>query len=93
MKLVYSGEAVHDLVRLRAFIAQENPIAASRIADELVSRIENLCLFPDMGRPVKQSPTLGVVRDMVFDAYIVRYAVHAETIAILRLWHHYEQRR
>jgi hypothetical protein len=30
MKLVYSSEAVDDLVRLRAFIAEKEPSAATR---------------------------------------------------------------
>ena len=32
MKLIYSAEAVQDLVRLRQFIAEKNPAAATRIA-------------------------------------------------------------
>ncbi len=46
MKLVYSAEAVQDLVRLREFIAEKDPTAAARVAAELVARIETLCLFP-----------------------------------------------
>ncbi|MGH8855201.1 MAG: type II toxin-antitoxin system RelE/ParE family toxin, partial [Telluria sp.] len=52
MRLVYSEEAVADLVRLRAFIAEKDPSAAARVAAELIARIENLRLFPTMGRAV-----------------------------------------
>ena len=92
MKLVYSAEAIQDLIRLREFISEKNPEAASRIATELVSRIENLCLFPEMGRNVELAPTPGVIRDFSFGNYIVRYALHTESIAVLRVWHHYENR-
>ena len=92
MRLVYSREAVADLVRLRAFIAENNPAAAARVAEELIARIENLRVFPDMGKPVPQAPEPNVVRDMIFGNYIVRYSVHREALVILRLWHHYEQR-
>ena len=92
MKLVYSAEAVQDLVRLREFIAEKDPAAAAKVAAELVARIENLCLFPEIGRNVGLAPTSGVIRDFVFGNYIVRYALHTEAVAILRIWHHYENR-
>lgn len=92
MRLVYSQEAVADLVRLREFIAEKDPSAAARVAEELIARIENLCLFPHMGVGVEAAPQPDVVRDMVFGNYVVRYSVHTEALAILRIWHHYENR-
>ena len=92
MKLVYSAEAVQDLVRLREFIAEKDPMAAARVAAELVARIENLCLFPEIGRNVELAPTPGVIRDFIFGNYIVRYALHTGAVVVLRIWHHYENR-
>ena len=57
MRLVYSEEAVTDLVRLRAFIAEKDSLAAARVAAELIARIENLRLFPTMGRLVELAQT------------------------------------
>jgi plasmid stabilization system protein ParE len=93
VRLVYSPEAVQDLVRLRQFIAEKDPAAAARIAAELVARIEQLLTFPEMGRPVPQSPEPGAIRDFVFGSYIVRYTVHPSTLAILRIWHQLEHQR
>jgi plasmid stabilization system protein ParE len=93
MRLVYSPEAVQDLVRLRQFIAQKEPAAAARIAAELVGRIEQLLTFPEMGWPVPQSPEPGAIRDFVFGSYIVRYTVHPSALAILRIWHQLEHQR
>ncbi|HLD65203.1 MAG TPA: type II toxin-antitoxin system RelE/ParE family toxin [Pseudomonas sp.] len=90
MKLVYSEQAVADLVRLRAFIAEKNPQAAARMASELISRIEHLCLFPAMGRPVELAPDPQAIRDAIFGKYLIRYRAHAEVVVILRIWHHYE---
>ena len=92
MNLVYSAEAVEDLKRLREFIAEKNPPAANKVAAELVSRIESLCAFPEMGRRVELSPTPDVIRDFVFGNYIVRYALHTKSVVVLRIWHHYEIR-
>jgi plasmid stabilization system protein ParE len=92
MRLIYSREAVADLVRLRAFIAEKDPSAAARVAEELIARIDNLCLFPHMGRGIGPEPQSDVLREIVFGNYIVRYSVHVEALAILRIWHHYENR-
>lgn len=92
MKLVYSEESVAELVRLRAFIAEKDPLAAAHVATELIARIENLHLFPTAGRAVELAPDPKVIRDAVFGKYVIRYATHTETVVILRIWHHYEDR-
>lgn len=89
-KLIYTPEAIEDLRRLRDFIAKNNPSSAKKIAQELIHRIKNLQNMPMMGRPVALAPQPEVVRDMIFGNYTVRYVIHAQTIAILRVWHHYE---
>lgn len=92
MRLVYSQDAVADLLRLRSFIAEHDPDAAARVARRLLERIENLCHFPQLGHSVEQAPVPDTVRDMVFGRYIVRYSVHEDALAVLRIWHHYENR-
>ncbi|MGH8182733.1 MAG: type II toxin-antitoxin system RelE/ParE family toxin [Rhodanobacteraceae bacterium] len=91
-RLVYSAAAVDDLKRLRAFIAEHDPAAARRIAADLVRRVELLRTTPLIGRIVAAAPDPEAIRDMVFGNYIVRYAVTTRTVAVLRLWHHFEQR-
>jgi len=89
-QIIYTQEAIADLQRLREFIAEKNPLAAQRIARELVSRINQLQHMPMMGRPVASAPDPEIIRDMVFGKYTVRYAIRAQTLAILRVWHHYK---
>ncbi len=93
MKLIYSQEAVADLVRFRDFIAENDPTAASRIAANLIERINHLCTFPEMGRNVSQAPNPETVRDFIFGKYVVRYTLHGSALIILRIWHHYEDRQ
>lgn len=92
MRLVYSREAVEDLVRLRAFIATHDPAAAARIAESLVTRIEQLASFPQMGVAVAAAAPPADIRDMVFGNHVVRYSVHDSALVILRIWHHFENR-
>ncbi|WP_062064106.1 type II toxin-antitoxin system RelE/ParE family toxin [Cellvibrio sp. OA-2007] len=90
MKLIYSADALDDLVRLRNFIAVHNPQAAARIAQQLLQRIEHLKAFPQLGINVSQAPVAGSVKDFVFGNYIVRYAVQTDSLCVLRIWHHLE---
>ena len=92
MKLVYSQEAVSDLIRLRNFIAEHDPSAAERISLELVTRIDYICSFPSIGKAVALCPEPLDIRDCIFGKYVVRYVAQAQSIIILRVWHHYETR-
>ena len=92
MKLVYSQEAVSDLIRLREFIAEKDPGAAARVSLELITRIDYICSFPSMGKVVALSPEPLDIRDSIFGKYAVRYIAQAESVIILRVWHHYESR-
>ena len=91
-RLVFTAAAADDLARLRAFIAVHDPAAARRIAAELVQRIELLRTTPLIGRSVEAAPDPQAIRDMVFGNCMVRYAVTARSIAVLRVWHHFERR-
>ncbi|MFA7332026.1 MAG: type II toxin-antitoxin system RelE/ParE family toxin [Candidatus Delongbacteria bacterium] len=92
MRLIYSTNAVNDLIRLRSFIEEKNPTIAARIAEELVKRIDALLQYPEMGHSVALAPEPNSIRDMVFGDYVVRYVPRGEVLIILRIWHHYENR-
>ena len=85
MKLIFSKAAVHDLVRLRDFIAQHSPEAAQRVAQRLRGAIQKLVDTPQIGRPVDNM--LGEIRELIFGKYVVRYEVRQQYLYILRIWH------
>jgi len=93
VKLVYTNDAIEDLKRLREFIAVHNPTAASRIAAELIAKMELLPEFPRMGTPVQMAPIPDVIRDMVFGKYVFRYSIHTSAVIVLRVWHELESER
>jgi len=87
MKIQYSPEAIDDLVRLREFIAAKNPYAAKHVAQKLLSGIEKLKDFPEIGLSVHRSPEPEKIRDLFITNYTVRYLIAQEAIFILRVWH------
>jgi len=87
MRLRYSPESIDDLIRLRDFIRHKNPVAAQRIAKELLDGINKLKLFPKIGLPVARAPDPQHIRDLYIGNYIVRYLTGNNEIYILRMWH------
>ncbi len=84
MKLKFTPRAVHDLKRLRAFIARHNPAAANRTSQKLKESILLLLENPELGTESNEIPN---VRDYFPRSYFVRYTVQNDTVIILRVWH------
>jgi toxin ParE1/3/4 len=86
MNIVWSPEAIEDLASLRAYIAEDNPAAARRIALRIVQVIE--LMLPDnpqSGRPGRVPGT----RELIIPRtpYVVPYRVRGNTLQILRVYH------
>ncbi|MBW2663113.1 MAG: type II toxin-antitoxin system RelE/ParE family toxin [Deltaproteobacteria bacterium] len=90
MILQFSKAALHDLKRLREFIAHDNPTTAQRISKRLQGAIKKLMDAPRIGRPVEDMP--GEIREFIFGRYVVRYEVRKDVLYILRIWHGRENR-
>jgi len=84
MKLKFSESVMQDLIRLREFIAENNPQAAERVSLRLRQSIGKLVLYPDIGRSV---PDCENVRELIAGNYVVRYLREEDTIFVLRIWH------
>lgn len=87
MKISYTPEAIADLSRLREFIETKNPVAAQRVANELLIGIDKLRVFPKIGIQVSKALQPELVRDLFVGSYTIRYLIRGEEIIILRLWH------
>jgi addiction module RelE/StbE family toxin len=92
MKVTFAPRAVRDLDAISAFIARENPRAASRVIariDELTSRLGE---HPGMGRETELPPTrVFPVPDF---PYLIFYAARGDgEVRILRVRHAARQRR
>ena len=84
MPVVFSAEALADLVSIRSYIALNNPSAAARIATEVIAACDRLESFPERGR-------IGLVegtRELtVVHPYVIVYRVTAMRVEILKVWH------
>jgi toxin ParE1/3/4 len=84
MKIVWSPEAVEDLVSLRAYIAEDSPATAQRTVRLIIEGIEQL--LPDNLRMGRAGRVPGT-RELVIPRtpYIVPYRLQRTTIQIARL--------
>ena len=83
--VVWSTQALGDVARIAAYIAAENPIAAARVARELLLPGDSLAIFPRRGRP----GSLPGRRELVaIRPYVLVYRIMpGEVVDILRVWH------
>jgi toxin ParE1/3/4 len=83
--VVWSPQAIEDIARITRYIAAENPVAAPRIARELLVAGDSLATFPRRGRP---GSLPGRHELVAIRPYVIVYRILAEnTVDILRIWH------
>ena len=86
MNIVWSPQAIQDLISLRAYIAGESPAGARRVVQRILHGVENL--LPDNSHIGRAGRVPGT-RELVIPQtpYIVPYRVEGEAIQILRVFH------
>jgi toxin ParE1/3/4 len=82
-QVVWSDTAIADLEGIRAYIAQFNSRAASRIALALIAASESLANTPEIGRPV------GLARRELVTVwpYVIQYRFESGRVDIVRVQH------
>jgi len=85
MIIRWLDDAVKDLQSLRHYIAQDNRVAAAKVAKKILHSIDILSEQPGMGRAGRVANT----RELVVSgtSYIVPYRVRNNVIEILRVLH------
>lgn len=85
MTIVWSPRAINHLTALRAYIARENPDAASRIAASILAAVNRLADLPHIGRPGRVSGTRELVAPDT--PYIIPYRVRGKQLEIIAVFH------
>lgn len=87
-KIIWSKQARDDLQAIVLFIAQDNPSVVESFGYLLMSKVDLLAQFPQIGRVVPEEND-ETVREIIFRSYRIIYKVFArkEMIAVARVWH------
>ena len=91
-RVIFTQDALADLVRLRAFLSEKSPDAAERAKGQLLQSLNSLVLFPESYKPVANMP---FHREFVikFSArgYVARYRYErGGDVVVLRIQHQRE---
>jgi toxin ParE1/3/4 len=87
-QIVWSRTAVEDLREIVKFIALDDPIAAARLADHILIRIEQAADLPFSNRAVPERAEQSI-RETILRPYRIVYHIDERrgAIHILRVWH------
>ena len=81
-----TAKARGDLNEIVAYIAQDNPLAAEKLGDELAAEADSLSSYPYRGGLVRHRRN---TRRLVHGSYLIIYRISESdrVIEILRFWH------
>ena len=84
MRLIrWTAEAADQFETAVKYIQQDNPDAATKLAETVIDRIDQLATFPGMGRPGEVTGT----RELVVPPCVIVYRHADEIVQILYIWH------
>ena len=86
MNLIWSPEAIDDLISVRDYIAANDPRAARDVVLAITTLVERqLPQFPNSGREGRVEGTLELVVPGL--PFVVPYRLRGQTIEIVRVYH------
>jgi toxin ParE1/3/4 len=89
MTIRWTDPAQTDFLEILGYIARDNPVAAERVGQRLLSAIDTLAAQPRLGRPGRVARELVIPRLPYLAIYRIIEAMHSTTsqVEILRLLH------
>ncbi len=87
-QIIWSREAREDLREIVTFIAHDNPAAAESFGYLLMSKVDVLAQFSQLGRIVPEEQDENI-REIIFRSYRIVYQtlMEKQIVAIARVWH------
>lgn len=86
MKIIWTELALLDAENIKAYIEQDSEIYATRVIEKIIEAIENLNLYPQMGRVVPEFKKHEIREIFVYN-YRVIYEVQSHAITVLTIIH------
>ena len=91
MILDWTRQALDDVARLEAFLADVAPTAALAVRNRLFAAPDRLLQFPRIGAPAPGYAPREV-RKLFVGKYELRYEILPGIVRILNIWHTREER-
>jgi addiction module RelE/StbE family toxin len=91
MRIVWTETAVRHLCAIQAYIEQDKPQAAQRVAAAIREAVAYLAAHPHLGRAGRKPGTRELV--IADTPYLVPYTVKGDRLTILAVLHGAQRRR
>ncbi len=78
--------AAQDITEIWEFIAEDNPLAARRVREEILDAIRKLVPFPDQGHK-RPDLTSGPLRFQTIRDYVIAYAPDEKPLVVIAVIH------
>jgi len=85
MKLIWTREALENIIEIENYISQDNPSKAIEFTGYLIDKCESLIDNPEMGRVVPEFSD-PQIRELIVKNYRIVYRHVAEEIQILTVF-------
>ena len=86
MKILWTETALTDLQEIKAYISRDSLFYAVRLVEKLISSVESLEMFPEMGRKVPEANQENI-REIIYRPYRIIYQFEKETVIIVTIIH------
>ncbi len=86
MKVEWAGPAILDVRAIKAYIARDSAVYASRFAERIIEAAESLQGLPLRGRTVPEASSEDV-RELLFGNYRIIYRVEPTRILVMTVIH------
>lgn len=87
-KIIWLSQAVNDLARLREFVGEKNPEAASRVVITIKNTVKILQDYPYIIHPIEDLPDFhDLVVPFGAGSYITRYRMEGDMVYIVGVCH------
>lgn len=85
MKIRRLPQAIRDVDEIWLYVARDDPVAATRLVERLVSSVARLADYPESGTA---RPEIGAgAMSVTVGSYLVLYRVGPESVDIVRVVH------
>jgi len=85
MKIVWTKEALLRLREIDEYISRDNPVAATKFVDHLISVAETIVENPKKGRVVPEL-SLENIREILYKGYRLVYLVKKNSVEVLTVF-------
>ena len=84
VKIIWTEFAIEDLRSIHSYISQDSKYYADKFIDKLISRIDQLELYPQSGRIVPEFQNESI-RELIEGNYRIIYKINPDFIGIARV--------